>query len=218
MDPFDLCAAPGPCSHLAGERAVTALAPHPARPADRRRASRCRRRRTSCARCAASRSPRPTAPRAAFSSPSTTEIAGGGPTSPSSATRCSHRSAGSCQASAVDGVPLTLIDGFITHQQYRPATGPDESTFVVTGEDVSVKMDLVDYSREFPAMPDSRSREVLAPWLVLGIAPTIIPSPTSLVPVDYVPQQAGTDRAAAPAARAGQRQRVLRHARPTCCP
>ena len=97
---------------------------------------------------------------------------------------------------AVNGVPVTLMDGFITHQQFAAGNGPDDSQFVVTGEDISVVMDLVDYSREFPAMPDVATvAEVLAPWLVLGIAPTIIPSPTSLVPIDYVPQQAETDRA-----------------------
>jgi len=96
---------------------------------------------------------------------------------------------------AVNGLPTTLIDGFITHHQYMPTNGPEDSMFVVTGEDVSVMMDLDDYSREFPSMPDAAVvAEVLAPWLALGMVPTIIPSLTSLVPVDYVPQQAETDR------------------------
>jgi len=94
------------------------------------------------------------------------------------------------------GSPTTLIDGFITHHQYIPSNGPDDSQFVVTGEDISVMMDLVDYSREFPAMADAATVElVLAPWLALGIVPSVIPSATSLIPVDYVPQQAETDRA-----------------------
>jgi hypothetical protein len=94
------------------------------------------------------------------------------------------------------GSPTTLIDGFITHHQYMPSNGPDDSQFVVTGEDISVMMDLVDYSREFPAMADAATVElVLAPWLALGIVPAVIPSATSLIPVDYVPQQAETDRA-----------------------
>lgn len=94
------------------------------------------------------------------------------------------------------GPPVTLIDGFITHHQYMPGNGPDDTMFVVTGEDISVVMDLIDYSREFPAMPDAATvATVLAPWLALGIAPTIIPSATSLIPVDYVPQQRETDRA-----------------------
>jgi hypothetical protein len=97
---------------------------------------------------------------------------------------------------AVNGVAATLIDGFITHQQYVPGTGAEEGQFVVTGQDVSVMMDLVDYSREFPSMPDAATvLEVLGPWLTLGIEPTVIPSPTSLIPIDYVPQQSETDRA-----------------------
>lgn len=96
---------------------------------------------------------------------------------------------------AVNGVPVTLMDGFITHHQYTPGNGPDDSQFVVTGEDISVVMDLVDYSRQFPAMPDvAKVAELLAPWLALGIVPSIIPPATSLVPVEYVPQQVETDR------------------------
>ena len=96
----------------------------------------------------------------------------------------------------VDGDPSTLIDGFITHQQYLPGNGPDPSTFVVTGEDVSVKMDLIAYSLEYPAMPDPAiAALVLAKWLALGIYPTVVPTQANLVPFSYVPQQSGTDRA-----------------------
>jgi hypothetical protein len=95
----------------------------------------------------------------------------------------------------VDGVPTTLIDGYITHQQYMPSNGPGDSTFVVTGEDISVKMDLLELSREFPAFADAVTvAEVLAPYLVLGIVPEIVPSLTSIIPLEFVPQQDGTDR------------------------
>lgn len=98
---------------------------------------------------------------------------------------------------AVDGVAQTLIDGYITHQQHLPANGPQGSTFLVTGEDVSVKLDLVDYSREFPAFTDAMTaEEILLPWAaILGLVPEVIPTPTSLVPVQSVPQQTETDRA-----------------------
>lgn len=96
----------------------------------------------------------------------------------------------------VDGDPSTLIDGFITHQQYLPSNGPDLSAFVVTGEDVSVKMDLVSHSLEYPSMPDPAIVDaVLAKWLALGIFPRIVPTPVNLTPFSYVPQQSGTDRA-----------------------
>ena len=96
---------------------------------------------------------------------------------------------------AVDGWPHTLIDGYITHQQYTPSNGPDESVFVVTGEDVSVKMDLIELPREYPAAPDDLiAEEILAPWLALGIVPTVVPTENTMVPLGYVPQQSGTDR------------------------
>jgi len=97
---------------------------------------------------------------------------------------------------AVGGVATTLIDGFITHQQFVAGNGPDDSMFVVTGEDVSVKMALIDYSREFPALPDAATvLVILAPWALLGIVPDVMPSLNTIVPVEYVPQQAETDRA-----------------------
>lgn len=96
----------------------------------------------------------------------------------------------------VDGDPSTLIDGFITHQQYLPSNGPDLSTFVVTGEDVSVKMDLSAESEEYPSMSDPEIvTTVLAKWLALGVFPRIVPTPVNLTPFSYVPQQSGTDRA-----------------------
>jgi hypothetical protein len=97
---------------------------------------------------------------------------------------------------AVDGVPTTLIDGFVTHHQFMPGNGPQDSTFVVTGEDVSVKLDMIQYSREFPALPDAGiALAVLAPWALLGIVPEVMPSLNTIVPVDHVPQQNQSDRA-----------------------
>jgi hypothetical protein len=97
---------------------------------------------------------------------------------------------------AAGGLPVTLIDGFITHHQFVPGNGPEDSMFVVTGEDVSVMMDLEDRSRDFPSMADEEIvAEVLAPYDALGIVPNVIPPESSLIPIDYAPQQAETDRA-----------------------
>jgi hypothetical protein len=96
---------------------------------------------------------------------------------------------------AVNGVATTLIDGFITHQQYMPGNGPDDSRFIVTGEDVSVKMDMLDLSREFPSFADYTTvLEVLAPYALLGVTPDVATTASTLVPLDFVPQQVGTDR------------------------
>ena len=95
----------------------------------------------------------------------------------------------------VDGDSTTLVDGFITKHSFEPSS-TGESRLVVSGEDISVAMDIVDYSREFPVLPDGAIvLAVLAPYLALGIVPEVSPLGSSLVPYDHVPQQAGTDRA-----------------------
>jgi hypothetical protein len=96
---------------------------------------------------------------------------------------------------SVDGVASTLIDGVITHHQFQPGNGPEDPTFVVTGEDLSLLMDLVDYSREFPSLPDGLIvAAVLAPYAALGVLPVFGAALSALVPYDHVPQQASTDR------------------------
>lgn len=97
---------------------------------------------------------------------------------------------------SADGVASTLIDGFITHRQLTAGNGPQPSELIVTGEDVSVKMDLIDYTREWPSLPDYLIAEaVLLPWLPLeGIRANAVPTLTAVNPFDHVPQQSGTDR------------------------
>lgn len=93
------------------------------------------------------------------------------------------------QASAV------LIDGYITHIQYQPGTPTEEARIVVTGEDVSFKMAAFEYSVEYPMMSDFMiAGLVLAKWLVLGITPSIHPTPSSWLNFANVPQQVGNDR------------------------
>jgi hypothetical protein len=60
-----------------------------------------------------------------------------------------------------------LVDGYITDQQLNPGNEPGTSTLTLTGEDVSVLMDLV--QGEAQAYPDRKSydeivREVLRPY------------------------------------------------------
>ena len=100
-------------------------------------------------------------------------------------------------AARLGGRPAdTLIDGFITHHQYVPGNGPEDSMFVVTGEDISVLMDLVTESREYPSLPDDLTVLAgLAPWLAYGLVPVVCPPMSFVVPIDYVPQQTETDRA-----------------------
>ena len=95
------------------------------------------------------------------------------------------------------GVPNVLMDGIVTRQELSPSNDPGKSTFTVTGEDLSVVMDIVEMPfMRYPAMPAPvRVLTILARYAVLGIAPIVIP-PIFLdtpIPINEIPAQTGTD-------------------------
>ncbi|HEX2095728.1 MAG TPA: hypothetical protein VHG28_25240 [Longimicrobiaceae bacterium] len=96
----------------------------------------------------------------------------------------------------LNGTAQVLIDGMITNQQVTPAVGGSDGTLTVTGEDLSVLMDMLDLSMEYPAMGDYLIvLAVLAKYLVFGVIPEAIP-PLSMPiadPLERVAQQDGTD-------------------------
>lgn len=97
----------------------------------------------------------------------------------------------------VNGHSTVLIDGFITHQELSHSSDFGASTLTVTGEDVSVLMDMVELSLEYPQLGDSMiAALVLAKYAVVGVVPTVVPTPSDLIPslVTSVPQQNTTDR------------------------
>src|SRR4029078_13540555 len=54
----------------------------------------------------------------------------------------------------INGIPNVLMDGIITRQEGDPSTDAGKSTFTVTGEDLSVMMDIVQMPfMRWPAMP-----------------------------------------------------------------
>lgn len=92
----------------------------------------------------------------------------------------------------VNGFPQVLIDGFITGQVYNP--DPRGSTLTVYGDDVSMKMDQIEMSMDWPYMPDFViATAIIAKYVWLGIVPMVIPTPTSVVPRDHTPRQTSTD-------------------------
>ena len=99
----------------------------------------------------------------------------------------------------VRGLPHVLMDGVVTRQDVSPGSEPGESTVTVTGEDLSVLMDLVEMPfMRFPAMPViARVYLILAKYAVLGIAPIAIPPviPDTTNPLEELPSQRGTDLA-----------------------
>ena len=54
----------------------------------------------------------------------------------------------------VRGIPNVLADGVITRQELAPSNEPGKSTLTITGEDLSLLMDLVEMPfMRFPGMP-----------------------------------------------------------------
>lgn len=96
---------------------------------------------------------------------------------------------------AWNGPPRVLIDGFITYQELIPGGGLGDSILAVTGEDVSVKMNMVELSTEYPEMSDAQIVErILERYGELIQLTSVSPPLLDLAPVSYVPQQNCTDR------------------------
>jgi hypothetical protein len=102
-----------------------------------------------------------------------------------------------CVVATVGGIPDVLMDGIITRHEVAPSGTPGQSTFTVTGEDLSVLMDVVEMPfMRWPAMPaPARVLAMLAKYAVFGIVPVVIP-PIFLdvpIPTDKIPAQTKTD-------------------------
>ena len=77
-----------------------------------------------------------------------------------------------------------------------PSSEPGQSTLTLTGEDLSVLMDVVEFKLPYLAMPDAAKIEViLSKYAMFGIIPMVIPPPvdTVKVPTEGFESQTGTD-------------------------
>jgi hypothetical protein len=96
-----------------------------------------------------------------------------------------------------NGTPNVLIDGVVTNTQVSQGSDSRHATLSVTGEDLSVLMDKIDFSGfPFPALPaEGRVALLLLKYAVLGILPMIIPSVLIdvVIPITRIPAQKGTD-------------------------
>jgi hypothetical protein len=99
----------------------------------------------------------------------------------------------------LNGTPSVLMDGLITRQQMTPSGEPGQSTLVITGEDVSQAMDLIEVPKiPFVAMPaEARVALLVAKYAMFGIVPLVVPSILIDIPnpVDKIPTQEGSDLA-----------------------
>jgi hypothetical protein len=96
----------------------------------------------------------------------------------------------------VRGMPQVLIDGIITRQEVSPSNDPAQATLTVTGEDLSLLMDLEDRTFCYPAMPDAaKVALIVARYAIYGMIPLPIPEmfPDVDVPTQRIPVQTSSD-------------------------
>lgn len=93
-------------------------------------------------------------------------------------------------------IPEVLIDGIITTHQVMPSNRPGESVLRITGEDISLRLDLDPASETHANQPDSAIVfKILGNYARFGIAPNV--TQTTVIPIetDRVPSQHETDLA-----------------------
>lgn len=93
-------------------------------------------------------------------------------------------------------LPEVLIDGVITSHQVIPSNTPGESTLRITGEDISLRLDLDPASTTHANQPDSVIvTKILANYLKFGITPNVTQTTDVPIEVNRVPSQQETDLA-----------------------
>jgi hypothetical protein len=97
------------------------------------------------------------------------------------------------------GLPNVIMDGIVTQQELSPSNEPGQSTLTITGEDLSVLMDVIEMNEiRYPAHDETaRLHVMLAKYLVFGIVPILIPPLPSDAPMPSheIPTHRGTDLA-----------------------
>ncbi len=94
------------------------------------------------------------------------------------------------------GVPQVICDGVVTRHEMSPSSEAGQSTLTLTGEDLSVLMDVVEMKLPYPAMPDAaKIALILSKYAMFGIIPMVIPPivDTVKIPTDGFETQTGTD-------------------------
>lgn len=99
----------------------------------------------------------------------------------------------------VGGIPYTIIDGIVTRQEVNASNDAGQSTVTLTGEDLTVLMDVIQFPMmRYPGMPIlARVNLIVAKYAMFGIAPVVIPPLFDDVPIptDKIPSQNGSDLA-----------------------
>jgi hypothetical protein len=95
-----------------------------------------------------------------------------------------------------NALPRVLIDGLITNQQFSPGSEPGTATLTLTGEDVSVAMDMEKKRAQWPAMSEMViANVIIGSYAQYGLIPMVMPPPSidQPLPIDRTPVQQGSD-------------------------
>jgi hypothetical protein len=99
----------------------------------------------------------------------------------------------------VSGIPTVLMDGVITQQEVDVANEAGSSTLTITGEDLTVLMDLVEKNaNSFPNLSDAESAEqIIGLYAPYGIKPQVVKEVFPYIPPSDLQTnfQQGTDLA-----------------------
>jgi hypothetical protein len=96
------------------------------------------------------------------------------------------------------GLPRVLMDGVITHRELTPGAAPATGTLTVTGEDVSLMMDLEEKAVEHPAQSEAITATfIISRYPALGLIPEVTTPSVVDQPLvtQRTPVQRGTDLA-----------------------
>jgi len=95
-----------------------------------------------------------------------------------------------------NAIPKVLIDGIITNRQMSPGSEPGAATLTLTGEDVSVMMDMKKERVEHPAQDETLiANKIIVKYFQYGLIPMVIP-PLVIdppIPIERTPVQQDTD-------------------------
>ncbi len=94
------------------------------------------------------------------------------------------------------GLPTVICDGVVTQHAITPSNEPGQSTLTLTGEDLSVLMDVIEIKLPYPALPDAaKLMAILGKYAMFGITPIVVPPPVITVksPTTGIDAQTGTD-------------------------
>lgn len=95
-----------------------------------------------------------------------------------------------------NGTPHVLMDGVITQHEMSPSNDPRESTFTVTGEDLTTLMDYEQRCNDYTGYPpELQVLDICSRYGAYGLVPAIIPPVLNFLPAitEQNPIQTGTD-------------------------